>query len=356
MLENILLFDENLRSRGDGWAITLVFWLGTFLFTYFIFSVTVLKHPYTFSFMIGVFLLTILCYYIIVFGFKKSVLIGVLSSLFVILLYLYFTYYCFYYISQLDNADFFSNAINSIGNLRFWQLVINSKLFYLTYTLSLFNIVPPLAIKTTYELLKKFYKVQKLKEENLKLEMNYLHSQINPHFLLNTLTAIYNMVIDQPRASQSIETLAGLLQYSLYDTETEKVLLEKEITFIENYIKLSRIRLNTNKELKFTLSGDQPQNQTIVPLILVNLVENGIKHGLHRVSGAAKTEITLNLDGNMLQLTTYNRLPEVDFLSSQGGVGLENTRRRLEIYYQGKHSFKTETKDGFFKVNLVIEL
>ncbi|MDT4844962.1 Histidine kinase [compost metagenome] len=200
---------------------------------------------------------------------------------------------------------------------------------------------------------KNFYQTQKLKEENLKLEINYLHAQINPHFLLNTLTAIYNMVMDNPKAARSIETLSGLLHYSLYDTGSEKVPLDKELQFIKNYVKLARIRLNRNKKLKLTISGN-PKGLTIAPLILVNLVENCIKHGLHRVSGAAEAEIFIIIEDDTIYLNTCNKTPEPS--EAPGGIGLANTRRRLTIYYPECHTLDILTKDGSYQVSLRITL
>ena len=253
----------------------------------------------------------------------------------------------------MDNATFFASAIRTIGDLKFWQVGFNSKVFYFTYTLSLFHLAPPLAVKTIYELFKNFYRTQKLKEENLKLEMSYLRAQINPHFLLNTLTAIYNMVMDNPKAAKSIETLSGLLYYSLYDTGSEKVLLDKELQFIKNYIKLAKIRLNRNKKLKLTITGN-PKGLTIAPLILVNLIENCIKHGLHRTSGPAEAKVVIVIDNGTICLSTYNKIPEV--LESTGGIGLHNTRRRLEIYYPGKHKLSIKDTNDFYSLNLRIVL
>ena len=307
--------------------------------------------------MVSTFLLTVVSFHIIKYRIKfgENIFSGVIRIIIVVLLFQIYTYYSISFFSVNTDDIYLPRIKKDIGNLAFPNILFNGKVFYYSYTLTLFHLFPPLGVWLIYRLLMGFYLTQKLKEENLQLEMGYLRAQINPHFLLNTLTAIYNMVMDNPKAAQSIETLSGLLQYSLYDTGSEKVPLEKEIRFIRNYIKLSKIRLNTNKKLIFTISGNKPEGQTIVPLILVNLVENCIKHGLHQVSGAAKAEITLMLEVNTLHLNTYNRLPETAS-ALRGGIGLENTRRRLEIYYSGRYELNVNDKNGFYHLSLKIEL
>ncbi|WP_367916306.1 sensor histidine kinase [Leadbetterella sp. DM7] len=353
-MPDIIQIIEHLEKKGKYWAITIIFWFFIFLFTYFIFSVNVLKIPYTAYFMVGVMVLTFISYYLIISTFQYNIYYGIFSIFLIFLLYQYYTYYSFSYIAGFDNAIYFITASKNIGPLQFWQIPFNSKVFYFSYTMSLFHLAPPLIIRGSYEILRKFYYSQKLKEENLKLEISYLHAQINPHFLLNTLTAIYNMVMDNPKAAKSIETLSGLLQYSLYDTGMEKVAVSKELKFLKNYIKLSRIRLNSNKKLKLTING-KPDHLTIAPLILINLVENSIKHGLHNIAGAAEAEIHINIKDHTLNLTTYNRLPQASF-AKEGGIGLKNTRRRLDIYYPGKHSLNVTNENGFYRVELCIEL
>ncbi len=353
MLEKLFFLVDKLKSKGKYWTLTAVFWISIFLFIYFVFSVSVLKVPYSSTFMIGVLFLTFIGFYTIVFGFKRSIFTGIVFLFLTLLLYLYYTYYFFYYVSLFDKTTFFGSAIERIGHLRFWQVPFSGKVFYFTYTMSLFHLAPPLGIKLVYELLKQFYQTQKLREENLKLEISYLHAQINPHFLLNTLTAIYNMVMDNPKAAKSIETLSGLLYYSLYDTGSEKVLLDKEIDFIKNYVKLARIRLNRNKKLKLSITGSS-KDLTIAPLILVNLVENCIKHGLHRTSGAAEAEVAIFIDNGTIYLDTYNRAPDSSEIT--GGIGLTNTRRRLSIYYHGNHDLRITDKNLIYQVNLRINL
>jgi len=353
MLEKIIYLIDSLKKKGKYRILTAVFWSGIFLFIYFIFSVNALKVAHTYLFMFGVIILTYISYYIIVYSFNKNLITGGISIAFILIGYQYFTYYLFEYLSQFEAASFFVAAKENIGDLRFYQIPFNTKVFYFTYTMSLFHLAPPLGIKLVYELLKNFYYTQKLKEENLQLEISYLHAQINPHFLLNTLTAIYNMVMDNPKAAKSIETLAGLLQYSLYDVGKEKVALDEEIKFIKNYIQISKIRLNPNKKLKFTIVG-MPGELTIAPLILVNLVENCIKHGLHRISGAAQAEISITIENNTLLMTTQNQTPATT--NSTQGIGLPNTRRRLEIYYPEQHTLMVENENGIYRVSLYIIL
>jgi two-component system LytT family sensor kinase len=356
LIEKLFAFVNSTNEKGLKWSLHLFFWMIMAFFTFFIFSVNLLNSPESYQFMYGTFGLTLTCFYFLRYSFKhiKSTVLVLFSGVAVLALFQLYTYYSITFLSVNTKDMFLSSVKRDIGDLRYWEVFFNSRIFYYSYTLTFFHLFPPLGIWIFYALLKNFYQTQKLKQENLKLEIAYLHAQINPHFLLNTLTAIYSMVMDKPKAAKSIETLSGLLYYSLYDTGNEKVLLEKELEFIKNYVKLARIRLNRNKKLKLSITGS-PKGLTIAPLILVNLIENCIKHGLHRTSGAAEAQVTIVIENGTIHLTTYN-IKSTSLITTTGGIGLVNTHRRLAIYYPEKHSLLINDENDIFQVNLNIDL
>lgn len=242
----------------------------------------------------------------------------------------------------------------ALGNLGFWEVSYNSTVFYYSYTLGLFHLAPPLAIKGGYELLRNFYTTQKLKEENLRLELNYLRSQINPHFLLNILSAVYIRVMEDKKAAQSIEKLSDLLRYSLYDAGHDKVALTKEILFLKNYISLARLRLDRSKKIQINIKG-KSGDLMITPLILINIVENAIKHGLYNSVGASWAEIEINIEDSVLSLVCRNHIPD-NTTTSETGIGIDNTHKRLNHYYPESHSLKTSKEQGVFWAHLTIDL
>lgn len=330
-------------------------WIINSLIVYGVFSFSYSHQKLGYLYILILIILSPISYYLFYAIWKRCRNINgvIISVLIILLLHQTVNWYSISVLSKLTGDGVFTRILHLIGYDSYGDALLSKGLFFITYTNSLFSILPLVVFSLLYQLVLKFYNNQKLQRENLKLEISYLHAQINPHFLLNTLTAIYNMVMDNPKAAKSIETLSGLLNYSLYDTSSEKVLLNKELEFIKNYVKLARIRLNRNKKLKLTISGSS-KGLTIVPLILVNLIENCIKHGLHRISGAAEAEVTIVIENGTIYLNTSNKTPAT--LDSRGGIGLVNTRRRLDIYYPEKHTLLITDENGIFRVNLHINL
>jgi two-component system LytT family sensor kinase len=345
-----LLFESKYRN-----AIVPTLWVINSLIIYGVFSFSYSSQKLGYVYILILIVLSPFTYYLfgVLYGKWQNFYGAIISVLIILFLHQTVNFYSISFLSRLAGDGLFTRVLSLIGYDSFWNALFSKGLFFVTYTNSLFSILPLLVFSLLYQLAVRFYYNQKLQEENLKLEISYLHAQINPHFLLNTLTAIYNMVMDNPKASKSIETLSGLLHYSLYDTGSEKVPLDKEVQFIKDYIKLARIRLNRNKKLKLTIIGN-PKGLTIAPLILVNLVENCIKHGLHRVSGAAEAEVTITIEKDTIYLSTYNKTP--DLSGTTGGIGLHNTCRRLNIYYPDKHELEIVDENGIYRVNLSINL
>lgn len=338
------------------WGIHLLFWICIFLFIYFVFSVNFLMSSLSYIYMAGIFILILISYYLIIYAFKSQYkYLWVLSIFFTLQLFQYYTYYAFTYLNLLESSNSYIPMVKkAFGNLRFWQVSFDSTVFYYSYTLGLFHLAPPLGIRGGYELLRRFYNVQKLKEENLRLELNYLRSQINPHFLLNILSAVYIRVMADKKAAQSIEKLSDLLRYSLYDAGHDKVALTEEIRFLKNYVSLARLRLDRNKKLKINIKG-KPDSLTIVPLILINIVENAVKHGLYKSPGASWAEVDININGSILSLTCRNHIPDTA-PPAKNGIGLANTRLRLNYYYPDCHSLTTSDTLGIFDAHLTIDL
>lgn|GEM_PF-1253558 len=356
LFETIIKYSLDPKKKGMQWSIHLLFWICIFLFIYFVFSVNFLKTTSSYIYMAGVFILVLITYYSIIFSFQsRHKYLWALSIVLTIQLFQYYTYYAFTYLTLLDVTDFYIPLVKkALGNLQVWQVAFDRTVFYYSYTLSLFHLAPPLAIKGVYELLRNFYSTQKLKEEKLNLELNYLRTQINPHFLLNILSAVYIRVREDKKAAQSIEKLSDLLRYSLYDAGHDKVTLTQEIHFIKNYISLARMRLDRNKKLIINIKG-KSDGLMITPLILINIVENAIKHGLYNSSGASWAKIDINIDESVLSLDCRNHIPD-NITSTETGIGLDNTRRRLNHYYPSNHSLKISTEQGIFNAHLIIDM
>lgn len=198
----------------------------------------------------------------------------------------------------------------------------------------------------------------KMEKENADFELSFLKSQINPHFFfnsLNTVNALTYTDIDQSR--NALKILGNIMRYVLYKTTNEKVPLQEEIEFIKNYLQLMELRSSSKVSIHF--SANVPSNNyTIAPMIFLPLIENCFKHG---VSSQYESPIVISLaiEENMLTFITRNRIfakTDID-LKSEGndGIGMKNTKRRLELIYPNDYSFSVK-KNGEFEVMLKIQL
>lgn len=193
----------------------------------------------------------------------------------------------------------------------------------------------------------------------VKSELANLRSQINPHFLLNTLNNIYSLtVIDVDKAQKAIQELSRLLQYILYDNATDKVLLQKEIDFIKNYIELMRIRLNPSVKLTVDIKMNENSSTQIAPLIFISLIENAFKHG---VAAGQKCFISIyfedRVDTGEVVLTIANsNNAKSDSDKSGSGIGLEQVCRRLDLQYPDHYKWSIEDQSQIYKSELIIKV
>jgi LytS/YehU family sensor histidine kinase len=192
-----------------------------------------------------------------------------------------------------------------------------------------------------------------LENANLNAEINFLRSQINPHFLFNTLNGIYSLANEgSGQTKDSILKLSDLLRYVLYDSGDEKVPLSKDIQYVTNYIDLQRLRLSSKVFIDYRIEGNI-RSYSIAPLLLIPFVENAFKHGIS-YSHASTIHIHIKVFEKILTLYVEN--PVVENNSFAGGLGLRNVKRRLELLYPGHHTLGIEQKDHLNIVNLKIDL
>jgi two-component system LytT family sensor kinase len=200
-------------------------------------------------------------------------------------------------------------------------------------------------------------KAQKQKDElekqSQQAEIALLRSQINPHFLFNTLNNLYSLVYRKSdEAPGALMKLSDILRYMLYESNTEKVLLEKEITYIKSYIELQQLRITTPNFIQFTLKG-APEGKLIPPMLLITFIENAFKHGNKNVDAPG---IIINIDcegGSFLfDIKSYLNESEVQTKDPQQGIGMQNVKRRLELTYRGKHELFAGIEGNTYHVKL----
>jgi len=189
---------------------------------------------------------------------------------------------------------------------------------------------------------------QQLLVENKKTELAYLRSQVNPHFLFNTLNNIYSLVYQKSdKALPALEKLTSMLRYSLYEGE-EKIGLEKEINSIENFIILEEMRYDYPLNIDFIIEGSL-SNISIPPFLLLPLVENAFKHGDLK----APLKIKLQVSNKQLIFQVFNQI-KIKQKDKVGGIGLENIKKRLELIYGDDHQFTINQNESIFNVQLTI--
>jgi two-component system, LytTR family, sensor kinase len=201
---------------------------------------------------------------------------------------------------------------------------------------------------------------RELVTQSMQSELRFLRSQINPHFLFNTLNNLYSLTLTKnDKAPEVVLKLAEIMRYMLYDCNERRVLLEREIEFIENYISLERIRLPKDAEVTMEVQGEI-RNQMIVPLLFVPFLENSFKHGLNRhLDAGGFVHIRLKLVGDYLTFFIENNKPlnlPDNLKPHQGGIGLRNLSSRIKMNYPFRHHLEIEDRPDRYIAQLSIEL
>ena len=199
---------------------------------------------------------------------------------------------------------------------------------------------------------------QQLQDEQAKhteAELAWLKNQINPHFLFNTLNNISSLTqIDPDAAQDAIAQLSDLLRYAMYETNKKTVPISGEVEFMRNYISLMKLRCNEKTEVKTTF--DIAQDVEIAPLLFISLIENAFKHG---VSSSRSSMIDIHLeqkDGSIVFACDNTNYPKDDADRSGSGIGIENTRRRLDLMYADHYSWQQWLEDDIYHVRVTLNI
>ncbi|HIY68843.1 MAG TPA: histidine kinase [Candidatus Alistipes intestinigallinarum] len=198
---------------------------------------------------------------------------------------------------------------------------------------------------------------QELEHSRTQAELQNLKSQLNPHFLFNTLNNIYSLIqLDTDRAQQAVHDLSRLLRYVLYDSSRPYVPLAAEVDFLRDYIELMRIRQPRHVQVFVSLPAT-PSQRPVAPLLFISLVENAFKHGVDNDRPSYVT-IDLHESGDQLICRIKNSyFPKSgDSDRSGSGIGLSNLTRRLEMLYPGRHTFEYGQNGEAYTALLCIQL
>ena len=190
----------------------------------------------------------------------------------------------------------------------------------------------------------------------LEAEIALLKSQINPHFLLNTLNNLYALSLTEPgRTPEALLKLSEMMAYLLYECAKPKVALSRDLEFVEHYIALQRLRLPPNAVLHVDLPEKLSVDCDIEPMILIPFIENAFKHGL-TTKQPCELSVSLKINGDLLVLNVENPLLPPKQSTDPSGVGMANTRQRLEHSYPGRYTLHTENREQRYCVELRLNL
>lgn len=218
------------------------------------------------------------------------------------------------------------------------------------YLMVFFVIGLSVAIKTTTRWYQDSIYLEKAKSVQLEADLRNLKSQLNPHFLFNTLNNIYSLIaIDSNRAQEAVHRLSNLLRYVMYDNNEKFVPIDKELEFTKNYIDLMKLRLSPNVKLNVLIES-KGSTDIIASLMFMTLIENAFKHGINNIQDSFINISILVDPGKGILCTVENSLVERENnMEERTGIGLANLSRRLDLLYPDKHEFIAEKRtDSFF--------
>ena len=222
----------------------------------------------------------------------------------------------------------------------------------LSYLLS-----PALIVKLFVILVDLSTQALKLEMDNLNLELAFLKAQINPHFLFNTLNNVYSLALHKSdRTADAILKLSDLMRYTLYDSNIPLVSLGDEVNFFKNYIELERIRYSDKVSITFDVQGDT-ESLLIVPLIIFPFIENAFKHGINTALGQSWIIIKLAVEGDTLKVWISNsRFVTKNRTRKVGGIGIANTRKRLNLLYANNYKLDLTETNTSLTVDMSVNL
>ena len=313
------------------------------------------------------------------FSTDKSLLTAVGHSTIVVFVYALVTYFNLFYLipNYLTKNKFWTYS----GLLMLSVLVITpieALILYLIYSgnpqaqagviVNLnYYFVPPFLIavgSTLFKIINDWVRdlreKQELEKRTMQSELRFLKSQINPHFLFNTLNSLYALTLKKSdNAPEIVIKLSEMMRYMLYECNEKQVLLSKEVNYIHNYLALEKLRQGKDIDIVFNTAGNI-SNQMIAPLMFIPFLENSFKHGLSNNIDAGFVHINLSVENDKVYFTVRNSKPEKMPVShpkrKSGGIGLANVRRRLNLLYPDRYLLDIADNPKSYGVRMELEL
>lgn len=195
-----------------------------------------------------------------------------------------------------------------------------------------------------------------LRKENARAELLLLKAQIHPHFLFNTLNNIYSFTLDKsPQAKRMVKMLEDMLLYMIEECEQPLVSLEKEVAVLNDYFELERIRYDNSIDMKLEIAGDCA-GKVIAPLLMIPFVENSFKHGASKLLREPWVKLFIQADDDVVHFSLINGKPAEQPVNQNGGIGLSNIKKRLQLLYPDTHLLLIDSTRNTYTVNMQIPI
>ncbi len=230
---------------------------------------------------------------------------------------------------------------------------------YNNFVTQFFLVLASIGLKSVVDYLKLQNQLVQVAKEKAEAELNFLKSQINPHFLFNSLNSVYFLISKENESARAaLHKFSDMLRYQLYECNGQKLPVGKEINYLKDYVDLQRLRINENCVVQFNCDRDV-KSFRIEPLLLIPFVENSFKHVSHFNNGR-KNEVQINIsrDDGSLNFSVYNTIEKKQKPKQENssGIGLANVKKRLELLYPGKYSLHVNVKEGWYGVDLKLNI
>lgn len=219
-----------------------------------------------------------------------------------------------------------------------------------------FLVIAGAAVKLMIDYARLQQRMAETAKEKAEAELNFLKSQINPHFLFNSLNSVYFLIDkNNTEARQSLHKFSDMLRYQLYEMNGAKIPVEKEISYLKDYVDLQKLRKDDHFSVSLNYSP-QVSGFLIEPLLLVPFVENAFKHVSTHTDGNNFIKLDLSRNNGQFAFSATNSKDEGKTTDPYSGIGLNNVKRRLELLYPGKHELNIKDENGVYKVDLKLKI
>lgn len=218
-----------------------------------------------------------------------------------------------------------------------------------------FLVMAGAAFKLIYDHSRMQQRLAEMAKEKAEAELSFLKSQINPHFLFNSLNSVYFLINkENTEARKALHKFSDMLRYQLYEMNGDKIPVEKEVAYLKDYVDLQKLRKDENYSVEFTCSPNV-KGFSIEPLLLIPFVENAFKHISHRTNEKNYVKLDLSRSNGHFTFNIENSKEAERTTEMHGGIGLANVKRRLELLYPNKHELNIENSTDSYKVSLKLK-